>query len=54
MKERLSNEEKVQRAIAAMGSVWVLHPSNRVQRLKEPLPEVFAWKPAKVLKGKAK
>lgn len=36
-------------AIGWMGTKYVLHPVNRVQKLREPLPEVFTWQP-KVLK----
>jgi hypothetical protein len=43
--------QKLTAAIDWMGAKWVLHPANRVTKLKEPLPEVFTWKP-RVLKGK--
>lgn len=43
--------EKLALALEWMGKRHVLHPSNRVKRLAEPLPEVFTWKP-KVLRGK--
>jgi len=43
--------QKLASAIEWMGSKWVLHPANRVAKLKEPLPEVFTWKP-RVLKAK--
>ena len=41
--------QKRNNAVAWMGTKYVLHPVNRVQKLREPLPEVFTWQP-KVLK----
>lgn len=41
-------------AITYLGKRYVLHPANRVQKLAEPLPEVFAWRPATVLKARRK
>lgn len=49
-KERLAM--KAAKAIKTMGATWVFHKKNNVRRLSEPLPEVFAWKPSKVLKGR--
>ena len=45
-----SHAEKLAAAITWMGKRHVLHPTNRVKRLAEPLPEVFSWKPSKVLR----
>jgi hypothetical protein len=47
-------DQKRRDAISWLDSRWVLHKANRVQKLPEPLPEVFAWKPARVLKRKLK
>ena len=41
----MTYEEKLASAIEWLGTRWVGHPVNRVVRLKEPLPEVFKWKP---------
>lgn len=41
--------EKLENAVKWLDTRWVLHPQNRVTKLKEPLPEVFKWAP-KVLK----
>lgn len=49
----MTQAEKLQAAIEWLGTRWVGHPVNRVERLKEPLPEVFTWTP-KVLKKGAK
>lgn len=38
---------KLERAIARLGTKWVLHRSNNVKRLAEPLPENFVWQPAR-------
>lgn len=46
-----SHEEKLAAAKEWLGPKWVCHPVNRVPKLKEPLPEVFTWKP-RVLRGK--
>lgn len=43
---------KVAAAIAWMGPLWVFHRKNKVKKLSEPLPEVFAWRPSKVLKAR--
>ena len=44
-------EEQLNRSIRLLGKHWVLHPDNRVPKLKELLPDVFTWVP-KVLKTK--
>jgi len=49
----MTTEEKLAIAIEWLGTRWVGHPVNRVQKLKEPLPEVYIWLP-KVLKKGAK
>jgi hypothetical protein len=49
----MTQAEKLQAAIEWLGTRWVGHPVNRVERLKEPLPEVYTWLP-KVLKKGAK
>ena len=49
--EQDSHGSKLAQAIEWLGKRWVCHPVNRVQRLAEPLPEVFTWKP-RVLKGR--
>lgn len=41
----MTHAEKLAAAIDWLGTRWVGHPVNRVQKLKEPLPEVFKWKP---------
>jgi hypothetical protein len=46
-------EEQLERSIRLLGKHWVLHPQNRVPKLKEALPDVFKWAP-KVLKKGAK
>jgi len=46
-----SHAEKLEAAKEWLGQKWVCHPVNRVKKLKEPLPEVFTWKPT-VLRGK--
>lgn len=46
-----SHAEKLEAAKEWLGQKWVGHPVNRVAKLKEPLPEVFTWRP-KVLRGK--
>jgi len=51
---RATNEQKRIQAIQWMGPLYVFHPKNRVTRLAEPLPEVFSWKPSKVLGRKRK
>jgi hypothetical protein len=38
-------QEQLERSIRLLGPHWVLHPNNRVQKLAEPLPEVFKWVP---------
>jgi hypothetical protein len=43
-------EKKLAEAIAWMGTRWVLHPENRIQKLKQPLPPDRTLEP-KVLKG---
>jgi len=43
-------EKKLADAITWMGTRWVLHPDNRIQRLKQPLPPDRTMEP-KVLKG---
>ena len=46
---------QLERAIRTLGSHWVLHKDNRVQKLAEPMPDTFRWSPPKVLvKGRAK
>lgn len=42
---------KLERAIARLGTKWVLHRSNNVKRLAEPLPENYVWQP-RAAKGK--
>lgn len=49
----MTQAEKLQAAIDWLDTRWVLHPQNRVQKLKEALPDVFTWSP-KVLKKGAK
>ena len=49
----MTTEEKLAAAIEWIGTRWVGHPVNRVERLKEPLPEVYTWSP-KVLKKSKK
>ena len=39
-------------AITWMGTKYVLHPINRVQKLPEPLPDVFRWQPKVLRKGR--
>jgi hypothetical protein len=46
----IEREKKLTDAIAWMGTRWVLHPDNRIQRLKQPLPPDRTMEP-KVLKG---
>jgi hypothetical protein len=46
-----SHAEKLEQAKDWLGAKWVVHPVNRVAKLKEPLPDVWQWKP-KVLRGK--
>lgn len=46
-----SNAEKIEEAKEWLGTRWIGHPSNRVRKLAEPLPEVFTWKPTTLLKG---
>jgi hypothetical protein len=47
-----NHQAKLEAAKAWMGRRWVMHKANQVQRLPEPLPEVFQWKP-RVLKRAA-
>lgn len=42
---RCGHRAKLEAAKEWMGKRYVLHPANRVRKLKEPLPEVFQWKP---------
>ena len=49
----MTQSEKLAAAIEWLDTRWVGHPVNRVQRLKEPLPEVYTWSP-KVLKKSKK
>ena len=49
----MTTEEKLAAAIEWLGTRWVGHPVNRVERLTEPLPEVYTWSP-KVLKKSKK
>lgn len=49
---RNSRETKLKEATDWLGNRWVLHKANHVKKLPEPLPEVFSWKPAKVLKNR--
>lgn len=49
----MTTEEKLAAAIEWLDTRWVLHPQNRVPKLKEALPDVFTWAP-KVLKKGAK
>ena len=49
----MTTEEQLAAAIEWLGTRWVGHPVNRVERLKEPLPEVYTWSP-KVLKKSKK
>jgi len=49
----MTQSEKLAAAIEWLGTRWVGHPVNRVERLKEPLPEVYTWSP-KVLKKSKK
>ena len=49
----MTTEEKLAAAIEWLDTRWVGHPVNRVQKLKEPLPEVYTWSP-KVLKKSKK
>lgn len=46
----MEREKKLEEAIAWMGTRWVLHPENRIQRLEQPLPPDRTMEP-KVLKG---
>ena len=46
----MEREKKLEAAIAWMGNKWVLHPENRVQKLKQPLSADRTMEP-KVLKG---
>lgn len=48
--ERNNHAVKLAAAKEWMGKLYVMHPSNRVKRLAEPLPPVFSWKPSKVLR----
>lgn len=41
----MTQTEKLQAAVEWLGTRWVLHPQNRVVKLKEPLPDVFRWVP---------
>jgi hypothetical protein len=51
--QRTNNHKaKLEAAKQWMGRRYVMHKANRVQRLPEPLPEVFQWKP-RVLKRAA-
>jgi len=47
---RVVMDKKLAEAIAWMGTRWVLHPDNRIQKLKQPLPADRTMEP-KVLKG---
>jgi hypothetical protein len=47
---RIVMDKKLAEAIAWMGTRWVLHPDNRIQKLKQPLPADRTMEP-KVLKG---
>lgn len=47
----MTHAEKLENAVKWLDTRWVLHPQNRVTKLKEPLPEVFKWTP-KVLKSR--
>jgi len=47
---RMVMDKKLTEAIAWMGTRWVLHPDNRIQKLKQPLPADRTMEP-KVLKG---
>ena len=47
----MTQSEKLAAAIEWLDTRWVGHPVNRVQKLKEPLPDKFRWVP-KVLKTK--
>ena len=47
----MTQAEKLSEAIKWLDTRWVLHPQNRVPKLKETLPDVFKWTP-KVLKTK--
>ena len=49
----MTQTEKLEAAIKWLDTRWVGHPVNRVERLKEPLPEVYTWSP-KVLKKSKK
>ena len=49
----MTQSEKLAAAIEWLDTRWVGHPVNRVQKLKEPLPEVYTWSP-KVLKKSKK
>ena len=48
----MTTEEKLAAAIEWLGTRWVGHPVNRVERLKEPLPEVYTWSPKVLTKRK--
>lgn len=50
----MTHAEKLSEAIKWLGERYVLHPHNRVPKLAEPLPDVFKWKPARVLMGMRK
>jgi len=47
----MTQAEKLEAAVKWLDTRWVLHPQNRVPKLKEALPDVFKWAP-KVLKTK--
>ena len=47
----MTQAEKLEAAIEWLDNRWVLHPENRVPKLKEPLPEVFTWTPKVLKKG---
>lgn len=46
-------EKELAASIKTLGKHWVLHPDNRVPKLKEPMPDKFRWQPT-VLKTRGK